>query len=343
MQFRTFSLTVVERTRENATAGREEINNLCDITLLVAYSKKVREIDEKIIAEVSKDMEAVESREPRRPKYRNLPGGVALILALVAAIAGTMAWQMGRFAGTEPPRVLEARPLKSPPPDVGEGSAPTSPSPAVSQAPAPESVAGATTVAESGLTRPTSALLVTSPMPAAQAGEAMAARKKPRDSAGREAPVAQGPRFAVEFGPFLTPVDAERTERQVNQVGYQTVRFRQQTGAGLYGVFVEHLAGPREAQALVKTLGEQGFPEAIVLDTGETLGVRVGDARLLRGAVQLGESLRAKGYQVRVAAQPGEAQTFVIRHGNFGSREEAETRGGELARLGLPNYVVRAK
>lgn len=305
-------MTLVERTRENAAAGREEINNLCDITLRVVSSKKVREIDEKILAEVIKDMEAVESSELRRPKYRNLAGGVAVILALVAAVSGTMAWQMGWFAGTEPLRVLEARPLKSPPPDVGEGSAP-------------------------------SALLVTSRTPAAQAGEAMAARSKPRDSAGREVPVAQGPRFAVEFGPFLTPVDAERTERQVNQEGYQTVRFRQQTGAGLFGVFVEHLAGPREAQALVKTLGEQGFPEAIVLNTGETSSVRVGDARLLRGAVQLGESLRAKGHQVRVAAQPGEAQTFVIRHGNFGSREEAETRGGELARLGLPNYVVRAK
>ena len=265
--------------------------------------------------------EAVE-RKPRRPRYRNLLGGVVVILALAAVIAGTMAWQMGGLAGTEPPRMLEGR---------------------SSQPPAPGPVAGSTTVAEPGLTRPTSALLVTSPTPAAQAGEAMAAGKKSRDTSGREVPVAQGPRFAVEFGPFLTPVDAERTERQVNKVGYQTVRFRQQTGAGLYGVFVERLPGPREAQALVKTLGEQGFPEAMVLDTGETLSVRVGDARLLRGAVQLGESLRAKGYRVRVAAQPGEAQTFVIRHGNFGSREEAEARGGELTRLGLPNYVVRAK
>ena len=323
----------------------------------------MREIDEKIIAEVIKDMaaapppftplgmasvaerteEAFESRESRHPKYRNLPGGVVVILALVMAIAGIVAWQMGQLAGTEPPRVLEGRSVKGPTPDDAEASASTPSSPEVLQALVPEPVKGATTVTESNLTRPTSPVLVTSPTPAPQAGEAIAARKTPRDPSKGEVPVAQGPRFAVEFGPFLTPVDAERTERQVNQVGHQTVRFRQQTGAGLYGVFVEHLPGPREAQALVKTLGEQGFPAASVLDTGETLRVRVGDARLLRGAVQLGEGLRAKGYQVRVEAQPGEAQTFVIRHGNFGSREEAETRGGELARLGLPNYVVRAK
>ncbi|MBI3030228.1 MAG: AAA family ATPase [Candidatus Rokubacteria bacterium] len=32
-----------------------EINNLCDISLLIGYSKRVREIDEKIVAEVIKD------------------------------------------------------------------------------------------------------------------------------------------------------------------------------------------------------------------------------------------------------------------------------------------------
>ncbi len=33
-----------------------EINNLCDVALLVGYSKRVKEIGEKIIAEVIKDM-----------------------------------------------------------------------------------------------------------------------------------------------------------------------------------------------------------------------------------------------------------------------------------------------
>jgi general secretion pathway protein A len=36
-----------------------EINNLCDISLLVGYSRRVREIDEKIVAEVIKDMVGV--------------------------------------------------------------------------------------------------------------------------------------------------------------------------------------------------------------------------------------------------------------------------------------------
>lgn len=36
-----------------------EINNVCDISLLVGYSRRVREIDEKIVAEVIKDMVGV--------------------------------------------------------------------------------------------------------------------------------------------------------------------------------------------------------------------------------------------------------------------------------------------
>jgi type II secretory pathway predicted ATPase ExeA len=36
-----------------------EINNLCDVALLVGYSKRVKEIGEKIVGEVIKDMVGV--------------------------------------------------------------------------------------------------------------------------------------------------------------------------------------------------------------------------------------------------------------------------------------------
>jgi hypothetical protein len=34
---------------------------------------------------------------------------------------------------------------------------------------------------------------------------------------------------------------------------------------------------------------------------------------------------------------------FAIRHGNFATQQEAETKGQELIRLGLGNQVVRVK
>jgi len=174
--------------------------------------------------------------------------------------------------------------------------------------------------------------------------ETAARETAPRDTGVTEAPaVAQGPRFAVEFGPFLTGAEAEKTERQLNRAGHQTVRFRQQTGAALYAVLIEGVAGVREAQAVVAALREGGLPDGELIGSGESLSVRVGEPMLLRAAVLLAENLRAKGHRVRVAAQPGEAQTIVIRHGNFASREDAEARGAELDRLGLSNHVVRAK
>jgi len=159
---------------------------------------------------------------------------------------------------------------------------------------------------------------------------------------GRPA-VAQGPRFAVEFGPFASDADAARTERQINQAGHPTVRFRQQTGAALYAVLIEQVASARAAQEVVAALRDQAFPDPVILSDGDTLSIRIGEPMLLRAAVQLGTSLRAKNYQVRVASQAGEAQTFVIRHGNFASHAEAQGRSAELERSGLPNHIVRSQ
>jgi hypothetical protein len=80
-----------------------------------------------------------------------------------------------------------------------------------------------------------------------------------------------------------------------------------------------------------------------VVVEGETLRVRVGEPLALRGAVQLAERLRARGHAVRIAVQPGEAVAFLVRHGTFGSRAEAEVKGEALGRLGLANHVTRIR
>jgi hypothetical protein len=90
-------------------------------------------------------------------------------------------------------------------------------------------------------------------------------------------------------------------------------------------------------------LREQGFPDPVVLEGEPGPSLRIGEPLVLRGAVQLGERLRARGHHVRIAVQRGEAVTFVIRHGNFTSRPEAEGKSQELERLGLANHVVRVK
>ncbi|MBF8290866.1 MAG: putative Non-specific protein-tyrosine kinase, partial [Chloroflexi bacterium] len=289
---------------------------------------------------VHTESDASPARRSRRTS-KDLLGGLGVLLLLLAGILGVTAWHRGWFAGDARPWSLAQRPPGTPTPRP-EGAA------AGPEVAPPAAAAAAVDPAPAALP----ALSPYSPVPPAAprtipitaARETAARETAPRDNGVKEPPaVAQGPRFAVEFGPFLAGAEAEKTERQLNRAGHQTVRFRQQTGAALYAVLIERVPGVREAQAVVAALREGGLTDGEVIGSGDTLSVRVGEPMLLRAAVQLAENLRAKGHQVRVAAQPGEAQTFVIRHGNFASREEAEARGAELGRLGLPNYVVRAK
>jgi uncharacterized protein involved in exopolysaccharide biosynthesis/Mrp family chromosome partitioning ATPase len=265
----------------------------------------------------------------------------AIVLALLAALGGLAGWRLGWFGGAPRPKEILRQRLEAP----SSSAAPALATPrAVTSPPA---------------LRP----LPDSPLPAMSLGlaappSASAERSAPVPSAAAPKPVAPAPgapavtapgasgataRFAIEFGPFMTAPEAERVERQLNEAGYPTVRFRQQTGAALYAVLIEKLPGARDAQALVASLRQQGFAEAFVVGEREPLSVQVGLPLPLRGAVQTAERLRASGYQVRVAVQPGEAVVFALRHGNFATLGEAEAKGQELMRLGLGNQVVRVK
>jgi hypothetical protein len=146
----------------------------------------------------------------------------------------------------------------------------------------------------------------------------------------------------VEFGPFATTADAERVELQLIQAGLATARYRQQTGAGLYAVLIERLPAGRDPQALLAALRERGFAGASLL-AQDPPAIRLGEPLPLRGAVDLAERARAQGHPVRVAAEPGEAVAYVIRHGSFASRREAETKAEELGRLGLSLQVIQVR
>jgi polysaccharide biosynthesis transport protein len=254
----------------------------------------------------------------RRPRSRKLGVGMGVAGVLVAVLAALAAWQMGVFGGARPLTQLRQRL------GIGPGS-PTPAAPPARPPVAPDSPAPA----DATPARPISA----APTPAA-------ADAAPATPVARPGPAAA--RFAVEFGPYVTTADAERVERQLTQAGLQTARFRQQTGGGLYGVLLERMPAGRDAEALVVTLREQGFGEASVVRQ-DPPAVRLGEPLPLRGAVDLAERARALGHPVRVAAQPGEAVAYTIRHGNFGSRLEAESKAQELGRLGLSRQVIQVR
>jgi Mrp family chromosome partitioning ATPase len=298
-----------------------------------------------------------------RRRYRNLGVGAGVLAVLLAALAAVAAWQMGVFgAGSRPLDLLRQRlgigsatpprptlpvPRPTPPtptpapaipptppakaPDSAAAPAPAPPSPSSNApsgpapAPARPVVVPRATASQDGSSVPA----VTPPVPLAA----------PPPSAATPAPP---PRFAVEFGPFVTTEDAERVERQLIQAGYATARFRQQSGAGLYGVLIERLPAGRDAETVVATLRQQGFAGAAVTRQ-DPPAIRLGEPLPLRGAVELAEKARALGHAVRVAAQPGEAVTYVIRHGIFASRRQAEAKAEELGRLGLSHQVTQVR
>ncbi len=253
------------------------------------------------------------------PKSKRLLMG-AVVVALLAALGGLAGWRLGWFGGSQRPKEILRQRLESPAPGPTKAL------------PAPRSVTPPP--------GPAAAPSAESPAPAMSLGPAPV----PPAPIERTAPVtsATPPKPAAQPAPQPSS-NLPAGARLLSEAGYPTVRFRQQTGASLYAVLIEKLPSARDAQALVGALRQQGFAEAFVVGEREPLSVQVGLPLPLRGAVQAAERLRASGHQVRVAAQPGEAVMFALRHGNFATLGEAEAKGQELMRLGLGNQVVRVK
>jgi cell division septation protein DedD len=132
-------------------------------------------------------------------------------------------------------------------------------------------------------------------------------------------------------------------EARLNQAGFSTVRFRQQTPAKLFAVHVSSLKDPEEGQAMVERLQKEGHPPSVLLVGRTGVTVRVGPPTPLRTAVQLAEKLRAEGYDARVTTEPTRAGQVSLRHGNFASRAEAEAASREVGRLGVPNEVIQVR
>jgi cell division protein FtsN len=289
---------------------------------------------------------------PPRPRrgYRNTTLGLLILAGLVATIGGALVWRAARNAPPSTPREALRERLNAPP-------APAIPPPA--PAPAKPAVAVPAAGGASPAPGPSAATPATVPPPPAAAPPASDAAAPavattaavvatPREPAPAATPVANAtappaPRFAIEIGPFTSASEADQVERQLEQHGFPAARVRQPGRVSLYAVVIEKVGTPREADALVRRLREQGFEDTVLLGDDGPLSVRVGQPLPLRGAVAVGEKLRALGHPVRVASQPGEVATFVVRHGAYASREQAGEKGEALKRLGLTTQIVQVR
>lgn len=145
-------------------------------------------------------------------------------------------------------------------------------------------------------------------------------------------------RYALDLGTFALDEDAERAEAHLNRAGFSTIRFRQQAPAQLFTVSVRRA---HDAEGPGTTLEPPKQAEGPGTAAGLEESVRIAQALSLRSAVRLAESLRAAGYSVRIQAGAPRAGELTLRHGNFASRQEAESVGREFSRLGVPSEVVQ--
>ena len=290
-------------------------------------------------------------------RYRHAWPGVLLLAALALLLVGLVQWgdhflSPGPTGGIH--RLLQlwaaSRPADesiAPPAAAAPSPAPDAPvnppvvvvppavAPAPPDSPGPAASPGPAPVASTPVT-PAPAPVVRTPPPERT--------DEPRDAATPPAPATPPPvRYALALGTFPLSEDAERVEAKLNQAGFSTVRFRQQTLAKLFAVQVSSLKDPEEGQATVERLQKEGHPPSVLLVGRTGVTVRVGPPAPLRTAVQLAEKLRAAGYDARVATEPTRAGQVSLRHGNFASRAEAEAASREVARLGVPNEVIQVR
>jgi uncharacterized protein involved in exopolysaccharide biosynthesis/Mrp family chromosome partitioning ATPase len=238
-------------------------------------------------------------------------------------------------APTAPPPVTAPAPARvTTPPTASTPPAPK-PAPAAAATPAPAASKPAAPASKPAApaSKPTSSAAARPAPPTPMVASVVPPPGQPRAATSAAA------RFAIEFGPFVTAAEAERVERRLTEAGHATVRFRQPSGATVYAVLIERVPSAHEGRAVAAAVREQGLGEAVMIST-DPVTLRVGAALPLRGAVELAERVRAAGHQVRVAAQPGEASAFIVRHGGFATRDEAEARNQELAPLELPAHQV---
>ena len=290
-------------------------------------------------------------------RYRHAWPGVLLLAALALLLVGLVRWGdhflspgptggihrlLQLWAASRPADESIAPPAAAAPSPVTDAPAnppvvvvPPAVAPAPPDSPGPAASPGPAPVASPPVT-PAPAPVVRTPPPE-RADE-------PRDAAAPPAPATPPPvRYALALGTFPLSEDAERVEAKLNQAGFSTVRFRQQTLAKLFAVQVSSLKDPEEGQATVERLQKEGHPPSVLLVGRTGVTVRVGPPAPLRTAVQLAEKLRAAGYDARVATEPTRAGQVSLRHGNFASRAEAEAASREVARLGVPNEVIQVR
>ncbi|MFQ5524579.1 MAG: SPOR domain-containing protein, partial [Acidimicrobiia bacterium] len=163
----------------------------------------------------------------------------------------------------------------------------------------------------------------------------------PADAATPERPESRA--YTLDFGAFLTAVEANKVESQLNQLGASTIRYRKRSDRALYALRVGKFRTPAQARESMDRLKLRLPILSLRKVESQVKGqftILLDSLYPLREAVVLAGRLRQEGLAVRIKTTEVAAPLFTLRLKESYDRKTGEEKSREFRTRGLPNALV---
>jgi len=196
-----------------------------------------------------------------------------------------------------------------------------------------ESVAPPAAKAEAKVPAPTKADLTKIAKAPARPPGALAPAARP------EAPPRPGS-FSLQVGAMINEANAQQLKQRLEQLGYSPVIQKGLANVRRHVVTIGDTPERAAAEDLAKLLANQGI-RARVTSEGGRFTVEVGSFASEDDAIDLARELQKRNYPPMIRDLQQKATLYLIRLGNYASRDEARAKGAELESKGFRYFVVK--
>lgn len=151
-------------------------------------------------------------------------------------------------------------------------------------------------------------------------------------------------RYALEFENFYTDEEANRFEEDLNKKGLSTVRYRHVSTGKIYRLSIGEIQNLQEANSVSEKLKRDNI-NGVINETGDGRYKIFlnGNFYKLKEAVDLAESIKAKGYITKIETKTSTLPMFNIRIVGFPSYDKALEKSTEFSQNGFLNSIVKIK
>jgi len=202
----------------------------------------------------------------------------------------------------------------------------------VPEAPAKATAAGEMPRTDSVLTSP--------PLDAEEEPSPARALEAKASSKSRPARLAPQKRFSVQVGAMAYEPNARALRQRLEKLGYRSTIRKGRASSIQHIVLVGSPRNKSETDALTERLKLEGI-SAAVGESDEGSRVEAGRSMHLDEAIDLARDLQKKGLITRIAKETVATTLYLVRVGEFTSRNEARQTSNELRQKGFSVLVVK--